>query len=110
MKLFPPAIRLAVALGFAGALAVCAPHLNARAEARLPEPFDPSAIDRSANVCKDFFGFATGTWRKAYPIPAAYSEYGYIEELVDRTREIVRDTLTGAQAHPGAHGSVSQKI
>src|SRR5579875_2884111 len=72
--------------------------------------FTPALRLVTANVCSDFFGFATGTWRAAHPIPAAYSEYGYIEELVDRTREIVRETLTSAEAHPGAHGSVAQKI
>jgi predicted metalloendopeptidase len=110
MSLLPPALRLAAALLFAAGLAVLAPHAGAGAAARLPEPFDPAAIDHSANACTNFFAFATGTWRKAHPIPAAYSEYGYIEELVDRTREIVRETLSGAEARPGPRGSVSQKI
>ncbi len=110
MRLFFPAIRFALAFGFAGALALASAHRDVRAEARLPEPFDPGAIDRSANVCTNFFEYATGTWRKAHPIPAAYSEFGYIEVLVDRTREIVRDTLTSAQAHPGPRGGVAQKI
>jgi len=110
MRFSVPVVRLGIALAFAGGLALVSARSGVRADATLPEPFDPAAMNRSANACTNFFDYATGTWRAAHPIPAAYSEYGYIEELVDRTREIVRETLESAEAHPGAHGSVAQKI
>jgi putative endopeptidase len=80
------------------------------AVASLGEPFDPAAMDTSVNACSNFFDYATGTWRKEHPIPAAYSEYGYIEALVDQTRDILRTTLEKARVHPGTPGSDTQKI
>ncbi|HTW85053.1 MAG TPA: M13 family metallopeptidase [Candidatus Sulfotelmatobacter sp.] len=110
MRLFPAALRLAGAVALFAGLAIASTHQHARADDALPEPFDPSALDRTANVCTHFFDFATGGYRKAHPIPAAYSEYGYIEALVDQTREVVRATLERAQKNPGPAGSVSQQI
>jgi predicted metalloendopeptidase len=83
---------------------------GARAGAVLPEPFDPAAMDTTANACTDFFDYANGTWRKAHPIPPAYSEYGYIEALQDVTRGIIRTTLDDARANPGPAGTDRNKI
>jgi putative endopeptidase len=110
MRVLPAALRLAAAVVLFAGVGLATQHQHARAAAVLPEPFDPSAIDRTANVCTHFFDFATGSYRKAHPIPAAYSEYGYIEALVDQTREVVRATLEHAQANPGPAGSVTQQI
>ncbi|MGD1068079.1 MAG: M13 family metallopeptidase N-terminal domain-containing protein, partial [Vulcanimicrobiaceae bacterium] len=110
MRVLPAALRLAAAVTLFAGLGLITQHQHARAAAALPEPFDPSAIDRTANVCTHFFDFATGSYRKAHPIPAAYSEYGYIEALVDQTREVVRATLERAQANPGPAGGVTQQI
>jgi putative endopeptidase len=110
MRLVSAAIRLAAALAvFAGA-SVFAPPAGVRADGTMPAPFDLASIDRSKNACSDFFEFATGNWRKAHPIPAAYREYGYIEALVDHTRDIVRGILEDAQRAPGDAGSNTQKI
>ena len=111
MRLPPAAARLAAAVALFAGLSVFASHQHpARAGDGIPTPFDVATMDRSANACTDFFAYATGGWRKAHPIPAAYSEYGYIEELVDRTRTIVRATLEDAQKNPGAPGGDEQKI
>ncbi len=110
MRLFSAAARLAAAVALFAGLSLLAPHPHARAGDGIPTPFDAATMNRSANACSDFFEYATGGWRKAHPIPAAYSEYGYIEQLVDRTRQIVRDTLEQAQRQPGAAGSDEEKI
>jgi putative endopeptidase len=110
MKLWPAAVRLVVALGIGAGLSVFAPHAAARTGNPLPEPFDPGAIDRGANACANFFAFATGTYRRAHPIPPAYVEYGYIEQLEDHTRDLVRAIIVRAQHDPGAAGSNAQKI
>jgi predicted metalloendopeptidase len=109
MRLFSAALRLAAAVALCAALGA-ARHAAGGSGKLLPEPFDAAAIDRSADACKNFFGFATGRYRAAHPIPPAYVEYGYIEELVDRTRDIVHGIVTAARAHPSRDGSNEQKL
>jgi len=103
-------LRAAAASVLLAALAFSHRAPAVQAAASLGEPFDPAAMDTSVNACSNFFEYATGTWRKQHPIPAAYSEYGYIEALIDQTRDILRTTLEKARVHPGAPGSDTQKI
>jgi putative endopeptidase len=103
-----PAARLVLAAGVG--LSALAPHAAALTGGLLPEPFDAGAIDRHANACTNFFDYATGAYRRAHPIPPAYIEYGYTEQLEDRTRDIVRDIIVRAQRAPAAPGSDTQKI
>jgi predicted metalloendopeptidase len=110
MRLVSSALRLAGAVVLFAGLSLVAGHAHVRADDALPEPFDTSAIDRTASACANFFDFATGAYREAHPIPAAYSEYGYTEALIDQTRDIVRTTLERAENKPGAAGSVTQQI
>jgi putative endopeptidase len=111
MRLFWAAARFVVALGFCSGLGALGQHAIARTDrAQLPEPFDVMAMDRRANACTNFFDYATGGYRATHPIPPEYTEYGYIEELLDRTRDIVRDILVRAQHNPAAPGSNAQKM
>jgi len=110
MHFLSPALRLGAALSLVATFAIVQHAHVGRADAPLAAPFDQSAMDTTANACKDFFGYATGTYRKNHPIPAAYSEYGYIEALEDTTRSILRKTLAAAKANPGEAGSDTQKI
>jgi putative endopeptidase len=110
MRLLFAAIRLTAAVALFAGLGLATNHIHARAGDALPEPFDASAIDRTADACTNFFDFATGAYRKAHPIPAAYSEYGYTEALIDQTRALVRTTLERAERAPGRPGSVTQQI
>ena len=103
-------LRATAASALVAALAFSHQPPAVHAAASLGEPFDPAAMDTSVNACSNFFEYATGTWRKQHPIPAAYSEYGYIEALVDQTRDILRTTLEKARVHPGTPGSDTQKI
>jgi predicted metalloendopeptidase len=111
MRVHPSFVRLVCAVGVAGAIAWLAPPVPVHAAADdLPGPFDAASIDRSANACTNFFDYATGGWRAAHPIPASYTEYGYIEALEDQTQNLVRDVVETAAQHPGAAGSATQKI
>ena len=110
MRLTAPFLRLAGAFAFAGLTALVTPRFGVKAGDTLPAPFDPAAMDRSADACKNFFQYATGAWRKAHPIPPAYSEYGYTELLEDQTRAVVRGILETAQRNPGPNGGATQKI
>ena len=110
MHFLAPALRLAAAVAVLGGLTFMQSNHPVRAVAELSAPFDPNAMDTAASVCTNFFGYATGTWRKNHSIPAAYLEYGYIEALEDHTRSILQTTLERARAHPAALGSEQQKI
>lgn len=110
MRIRPSLVRFVLALGVAASIAWFAPARMVHAADDLPGPFDAASIKRTADACTNFFDFATGGWRAAHPIPAAYTEYGYIERLQDETEGIVRATLEAAMTHPGAAGSTSQKI
>ncbi len=110
MGIAASAVRLSLALAVFSGLAIAARGHGVEAAATLSAPFDKAAMDTSASACTNFFAYATGTWRAAHPIPAAYSEYGYIEALTDETLGIVRTILDDASAHPGAKGSDTEKI
>jgi putative endopeptidase len=110
MRWFSAPVRLAAACALCASTFFFAPHTAVRAGDDLPQPFDASLVDRSKNACTDFFAYATSRWRDAHPIPPAYSVYGYIETLVDQTRDIVRAVIEDAQRNPGTPGSNAQKI
>src|SRR6266508_3996956 len=54
---------------------------------------DPGDMDRSAPRCGDFYRYADGGWLKKNPIPADYPSWGAFNELHERNREILRQTL-----------------
>jgi predicted metalloendopeptidase len=103
-------LRFCAACVLVVVLVVVKHGIDARADGTLGEPFDPSAMDTTANACTNFFDYATGAWRSAHPIPPAYSEYGYIEALQDVTRGLIRTTLDDARANPGPPGTDRAKI
>jgi predicted metalloendopeptidase len=110
MRLVFAAARLVVALTICAGSSLLAAHATAARTGTLAGPFDPGAMDRSISACSDFFGYATGRYRATHPVPPAYSEYGYEEELVDRTRDVVRSILAAAQRRPGAANGDTQKM
>ncbi len=64
-------------------------------------------MDRSVAPCDNFFQFASGTWLKNTPIPAAEVRYGAFDELAARNRAIERRILEKAandrMAKPGTN-------
>ena len=53
-------------------------------------------MDRSVSPCDNFFQFASGSWLKNNPIPAAETRWGAFNELADRNQAIERRILEKA--------------
>lgn len=58
--------------------------------------FDPTALDRTADPCSDFYQFACGGWMANNPVPADQSRWGRFDELAERNRTALRDILADA--------------
>ncbi len=58
-----------------------------------------SGMDPTANACEDFYQYAVGAWRKANPLPAAFSRFGRFEEVAERNRGILRTILEESAAN-----------
>jgi predicted metalloendopeptidase len=63
---------------------------------------DPKAMDLAAKPQDDFDQFANGGWKKANPVPPAYSRWGAFDELAEHNREAIHSVLEHAEkaAHP----------
>jgi len=72
--------------------------------------FDPSAIDRSANACVDFYQYACGAWTAANPIPADQSRWGRFDALQERNQAILRQILDKASVPSPNRNAIDQKI
>ena len=72
--------------------------------------FDPSAIDRNANPCADFYQFACGAWMTANPIPADQSRWGRFDALQDRNREVLHKILEAAAVAKPGRTALEQKM
>ena len=72
--------------------------------------FDPSAIDRSANACVDFYQYACGNWIAANPIPPDQSRWGRFDALQERNREILRQIVEKDSAASPTRAALDQKI
>ena len=72
---------------------------------------DPANIDSSVQPCDNFFQYASGTWLKNNPIPAAESRWSSWNGLINQNEAVMRQILQEAAANTSAaKGSNAQKV
>ncbi|WP_044510568.1 M13 family metallopeptidase [Hymenobacter sp. DG25B] len=72
---------------------------------------DPANIDKSVSPCDDFFQYASGTWLKNNPIPAAESRWSSWNTLINQNEAVMRSILEESAANTSAtKGSNLQKV
>jgi endothelin-converting enzyme/putative endopeptidase len=60
---------------------------------------DLSAIDKSADPCKNFYQYACGGWLKANPIPPDEASWGRFDVLFESNQKILQSILEDSEAH-----------
>ena len=92
---------------------LCLPQQGSAAtEGPPPVPrFSMGHVDRSVDPKVDFYGFATGAWRRNNPVPADKSRWAGFDELQERNWWLIRDILSSAAAdNRAAAGSPIRQV
>ncbi len=115
MKRFVPVLALVLsALATLATLAAPVAAAEAPAAAGGTASFQQSvlsAMDPNADPCNDFYRYACGGWLDTFKLPADQSRWTRsFSAIAEENREIVRDLLEDAAAHPGEPGTERQKI
>jgi putative endopeptidase len=71
---------------------------------------DPTDMDPTAQACGNFYQYADGGWLKKNPIPSDYPSWGAFNELDERNREILHQTLEKLAAGQSPAGSEEGKL
>ncbi|UOQ73283.1 M13 family metallopeptidase N-terminal domain-containing protein [Hymenobacter cellulosilyticus] len=72
---------------------------------------DVTNIDKSVSPCDNFFQYASGTWLKNNPVPAAESRWSSWNQLINQNETVMRQILVEAAANrSAAKGSNAQKV
>ncbi|HEY4302020.1 MAG TPA: M13 family metallopeptidase [Candidatus Didemnitutus sp.] len=76
----------------------------------IPMGFTVDMMDRSVRPGDDFAKYAWGGWAAKTEIPADKSRWGTFDGLAENNWRRIHGILEDAAAHPGARGSVGQKV
>ena len=72
--------------------------------------FDPTAVDKTADPCVDFYQYACGNFAKVHPIPADAPEFDEFYNLLEYNTQVLHDLLQQAASSEARQGTNEQKI
>ncbi len=72
--------------------------------------FDPTALDRAADPCANFYQYACGGWMGSNPVPSDQSSWGRFNVLQEHNRTILQSILEGAMTDKPGRPTVEREI